>query len=148
MSLFFNVLLFYTCLIFHTFPYPHLLAFCCSRRFHHCMPLHLTLQRLSQTLTSTSPSSSTYVSLSKNTLLSRLPHHGGRLFSSSPEDGKAQFRSAMYISLFLASNLLTFVSSQIGVLGMCLFFFPRPVCSEFKMRAQFVSLLRTCLQPL
>jgi hypothetical protein len=29
-------------LISHSFPYPHLFALSCSRRFHHCMQLHST----------------------------------------------------------------------------------------------------------
>ena len=47
---------------------------------------------------------------------------------------------------WLLTCLLAFLSSRINIFGMCSFFlFSRPICLEFKMRAQFMSLMWTFL---
>ena len=48
--------------------------------------------------------------LSKNTFLSMVPHNEGRFLFLLIEDGKAQFRFATCVSLFLVSNLLACIS--------------------------------------
>ena len=110
-SLFFFFLtcyFFFICSIFHSFSYPHLCAFGYSRRFRslHAAPFNTILWRWSRTSTPTSSSSSSCVSPSKNTPLSTWPHNRGWFFSSSLEDGEAQFWFVVCVSSFLASILL------------------------------------------
>ena len=102
----------YTCSIFHSFSCAHLLAFCSSRRFRHCMSIHST------------PYCGTWVGYRH--LQVHLPPHAWDwarthfsaccpttrvgFCSSFPEDGEAQFWFAMCISLFSASYLLACIS--------------------------------------
>ena len=89
-----------------------------------------------------------FVSLSKNTLLSKLPHNEGRFLLLFP----GRWRSAISICC-VRKFVLGFYLACIAIFTdlpncMCLCFFPFPPCAEFKMRARFVFSMRTCLQRL
>jgi hypothetical protein len=91
---------------FHSFFYPHDLAFRCSKRFCHCMPVHsmpycgvgVGHQHLQ---VHPPPHAWAWV---KTHFLVGCPKMRVGFCSSSSEDGKMQFWFVVCVTLFLASN--------------------------------------------
>ena len=122
-SLFVTFYFLWISFVAHSFPYPHLFAFCCSRKFHHCLPLHST------------PYCGAWIehwclqvhppphSWARTHLSTGRPSTRLRFCSSSLKDGEAQFQFVVCVSSFLATNWFEFLSSLIAVLNMFSFFF-------------------------
>ena len=88
----------------------------------HAAPFNAILWRWSRTSTSSSPSSSPCVSLSKNTLLRRLPHNKGWFLLLLPGRWRRTILICCVRKFFLATILLAFLSYRIGSgMGSCFY---------------------------